>query len=295
MELFQAQQRAVASELEQARLAEQELNSILAESPRLVNWLHGGVQKQTAEKSKSPPEDHKIVSIDGGIRPMREAIEKMRAALELSQTSPAEGLRELGIQLGSVNLRTESSPSRRTMHRLGSTLGLLIGELRTAPRATRPTAFQTIRDGIDLLERLLEENNPALPSASAVVVDRDSRSLQAVITAMKSIGFKLFCAEDARPALQTLASEDHDLILLDWQTSLTPQTTQQIRAMPRHLSTPIILLAAAENETAARLGGDEVLVKPLTAPEVSLKALISVLRHQLDQAGLRREPVFTVQ
>jgi DNA-binding response OmpR family regulator len=145
----------------------------------------------------------------------------------------------------------------------------------------RPSGLLTVRRAVEVVELLSRQDDPPFPVASAIVVDRDQQEVQIVIEAMKNIEFQLFCAEESRPALETLAGEHHDLILLDWQGSASILDVQHIRTMPRHHQTPIIFLANAESEEPARLVGDDVLIKPLIASEIALKVAAIALTGQL--------------
>ena len=266
----------LAANLEQAKAFERELRDALAEAPRLAKLLSKGIQETAPPivASTAPPP----AAIPAGT--FAELISRMRHALERSSHSLAEGLAELGALVEGLSARAAAAPERRAVHRFSSILGIFVSDTRIASRAA-PSALLAIRRAIDVLEQLLRTDNPSLPAASVIVVDRDRAAVQAVIAAMKSIEFQLFCAEESRPALETLAAEHHDLILLNWQGSASIQDAHYIRAMPRHQRTPILFLVDEGNEEAAALIADEVLIKPLSAPEVALKSLTLVFKAQL--------------
>ncbi len=284
IEALVEERRVIAAELEEARLAEQELRETAAPSIPLLNLLQARITEKPKTHSRRDVGRIPPIPTPADAGTLDEAIARCRAALDRSTHSPIEGMRQLAAEVDGMNRLAESLPGRRAVHRFGYVLGLCVGEICGSPRDIRPSGILTARRAIDVLERLSRKDNPRLPTASAIVVDRDPRDVQAVIAAMKGIEFQLFCADESRPALETLAAEHHDLILLDWQGSASILDVQSIRTMPRHQKTPIIFLAAADSEEPARAVADDVLIKPLIASEAALKSLTLVLEAQLTNA-----------
>lgn len=122
-------------------------------------------------------------------------------------------------------------------------------------------------------------SRPAEPNKqlSVLVVDDDNTSRTLLGKLVEHMGFQVTAVGNGQDALQFLAQQPADIILLDL---LMPgmdgfETARRIRAMPNLARTPIVVISALESMenivAAIEAGADDYLIKPFRVPILSAK------------------------
>ena len=125
-------------------------------------------------------------------------------------------------------------------------------------------------------------------AARILVVDDEESARQFIGSAMQLAGLRNDSAETPAEALKKLDGKEFDLIFLDVGLPEMNgfELCSRIRALDAHKQTPIVFLtgmATFQNKAQASLsGGNDFVGKPFNLPELGVKALTWVLRHQLN-------------
>jgi two-component system, OmpR family, KDP operon response regulator KdpE len=121
----------------------------------------------------------------------------------------------------------------------------------------------------------------ATPQARVLVVDDDRQMLRAVTNALRARGYAVVTAGDGESALQLLAEEQLDLLLLDLGLP-NLDGHEVISELRRWSDIPVIVLSVREgqDEKAAALdaGADDYVTKPFGTKEL-LARMRAVLRR----------------
>ncbi|HRI53012.1 MAG TPA: response regulator [Pseudomonadota bacterium] len=114
-----------------------------------------------------------------------------------------------------------------------------------------------------------------------MLVDDHPANLLVLQVILEPLGHRLVRANSGREALERVRTEDFAVILLDVNMPIMDgfQTAEELRALPRTRSTPIIFVSAVERDPAEirkgyRYGAVDFLVKPLV--QEILRSKVSV-------------------
>ncbi|MDE3068963.1 MAG: response regulator [Verrucomicrobiota bacterium] len=175
--------------------------------------------------------------------------------------------------------------------RMGASLEALLKELSENPKRVNHSTLRTVAAAIDFLGQWFEKGAPLeqqeFPAVSILVVDDEAISRRAVAYALDKARLQSVVVEDPKVALDLLREKDFDLAILDVDmpgvTGL--ELCMRLRAMPRHKTTPVIFVTALSDfddpSGAVLAGGNDFIAKPFPFAELSVKALIHVLRGKL--------------
>jgi DNA-binding response OmpR family regulator len=179
----------------------------------------------------------------------------------------------------------------KALFRVASAVDLLLSDLNEMPEQLNPSTLRTLGQAIDFLGLL---SDPATLSraeepsnARIVVIDDEVTAREFIASAMQLAGLRNEEAATPTEALQKLDGGDCDLIFLDVGLPEMNgfELCTRIRALEKHKTTPIVFLtgmATFHNKAQASLsGGNDFVGKPFNLPELGVKALIWILRHQL--------------
>lgn len=120
-----------------------------------------------------------------------------------------------------------------------------------------------------------------------LVVDDEPQIVRALRTGLKARGYDVRSASDGESALNLVASESPDVIILD--LSMSPiDGFEVVRRVREWSPVPIIVLSVREGEqdkvTALDLGADDYLVKPFGMDELLARIRVA-LRHAEHQVN----------
>jgi DNA-binding response OmpR family regulator len=175
--------------------------------------------------------------------------------------------------------------------RMSDALEALLKELHDKPKTINASSLRTVASAVDFLGILFErgfrvESAEAGPPA-VLVVDDEAISHRAVAYALEKAKLKSVSVEDPDAAYDLLAENHFDLILLDVDMPGMNgfELCTKLRQLPAHKKTPVIfvtVLADFESRANSTMsGGNDFIAKPFLFMELSVKALVHVLRARL--------------
>ena len=110
-----------------------------------------------------------------------------------------------------------------------------------------------------------------------LVVDDDADIRELVTMKLTSAGYDVSTAADGEAGLAALLEHQPDLVVLDWMMpGLTGiEVCRALRADPRTVNTPVLLLTARAQEAdivhGFAAGADDYVVKPFSASELAAR------------------------
>jgi len=178
---------------------------------------------------------------------------------------------------------------------MSSAFEALLKEIYEKPKNINVSTTRTIAAAVDFLGLLFEKgtlpSQQELPSTKILVVDDEAISRRAIIYALEKAKLKSSNVEDPLQALQLLTEGDFDLVFLDVDMPVMTgyELCARLRTLPQHKKTPVVFVTSLNdfdsrtNSTVA--GGNDFIGKPFLFIELTVKALIHVLRNKLQPAN----------
>ncbi len=176
---------------------------------------------------------------------------------------------------------------------MSAAMEALLKELSDKPKSITASTMRTVAHAIDFLSVLFEKgrgpNVLDVPPINILVVDDEIISRRAVIYALDKAKLKSESMEDPLVALRNLEQKSYDLIILDIEmpTMSGFELCSKLRALPTNAQTPVIFvttLSDFESRAKSSLsGGNDLIAKPFVFIELTVKALMYVLKGRLLQ------------
>ena len=167
----------------------------------------------------------------------------------------------------------------------------LLKEIYEKPKNINTSTIRTIAATVDFLgvlfDRTPSSERQEIPAAKILVVDDEAISRRAIVYALEKAKLKSVNVEEPEQALQLLAENNYDLVFLDVDMpGMTGyELCAKLRAMPHQKKTPVIFVTSLndfDNRTNSTMaGGNDFITKPFLFIELTVKALIYVLRARL--------------
>jgi DNA-binding response OmpR family regulator len=167
----------------------------------------------------------------------------------------------------------------------------LLKELYEKPNNINNSTLRTVAAGVDFLGFLFERGTAPdkqdIPIANILVVDDEPISRRAVVYALEKAHLQATNAEEANTALKLLQDKTFDLIFLDVDMPVMNgyELCSKLRAMPQYKKTPVVFVTAMsdfDSRTSSMMaGGNDFIAKPFLFIELTVKALIHILRGKL--------------
>jgi DNA-binding response OmpR family regulator len=174
---------------------------------------------------------------------------------------------------------------------MSAAIEALLKELYEKPDTINPSTLHTIVAAVDFLGFLFQHatapDKQVLPAASILIVDDEPISRRAIIYALEKTHLQSVEVGDPKAALDMLAVKKFDLVFLDVNMpGMTGfELCTRLRALPAHKKTPVVFVTAFgdfDNRTSSMMaGGNDFIAKPFLFIELTVKALIHVLRGKL--------------
>jgi CheY-like chemotaxis protein/HPt (histidine-containing phosphotransfer) domain-containing protein len=167
----------------------------------------------------------------------------------------------------------------------------LLKEIYEKPKNINPSTIRTIAAAVDFLGLLFEKGTlperQEIPVSKILVVDDEAISRRAIVYALEKAKLKSVNLDDPVQALQLLVENDFDLIFLDVDMpGMTGyELCAKLRSLPQHKKTPVVFVTSLndfDNRTSSTMaGGNDFIGKPFLFIELTVKALIHVMRAKL--------------
>jgi DNA-binding response OmpR family regulator len=177
---------------------------------------------------------------------------------------------------------------------MSAALEALLKEIYEKPKNINTSTLRTIAAGVDFLGFLFERGtlpeSQEVPAANILVVDDEAISRRAIIYALEKAQLHSINVEAPETALALLTESHFDLVFLDVDMpGMTGfELCTKLRALPLHKKTPVVFVTSLsdfDNRTSSTMaGGNDFIAKPFLFIELTVKALIHVLRGKLQKA-----------
>jgi two-component system KDP operon response regulator KdpE len=109
-------------------------------------------------------------------------------------------------------------------------------------------------------------------SEKILVVDDEPRVVRLVSEVLKAVGYQVIAAASGEPAIEMVALEQPDLVLLDILLPRGPDGYEVCRRIREFSEVPVIMLTAKAQESDVLhgfdVGADDYLTKPFSAKEL---------------------------
>ncbi len=179
---------------------------------------------------------------------------------------------------------------------MASAFEALLKEVYEKPKNINSSSIRTIAAAVDFLGFLFEKgtlpDKQEIPASKILVVDDEAISRRAIVYALEKAKLKSVNVEDPQQALQLLAENEFDLVFLDVDMpGMTGfELCAKLRALPQHKKTPVVFVTSLndfDSRTSSTMaGGNDFIGKPFLFIELTVKALIHVLRNKLQPSRL---------
>ena len=177
---------------------------------------------------------------------------------------------------------------------MASAFEALLKELYEKPKNINVSSIRTIAATVDFLGLMFDKgtqpDKQEIPATKILVVDDEAISRRAIVYALEKARLKSVNVEEPEKALQLLTENDFDLVFLDVDMPVMTgfELCAKLRALPQHKKTPVVFVTSLNdfdsrtNSTMA--GGNDFIGKPFLFIELTVKALIHILRAKLQPA-----------
>jgi DNA-binding response OmpR family regulator len=167
----------------------------------------------------------------------------------------------------------------------------LLKELYENPKNINSSTLRSVAAGVDFLgflfERGIAPEKQEVPSGNILVVDDEPISRRAIVYALEKAHLQSTTAEEPNAALKLLEEKKFDLVFLDVDMpGMTGyELCSKLRTLPEHKKTPVVFVTALsdfDSRTSSMMaGGNDFIAKPFLFIELTVKALIHILRSKL--------------
>jgi DNA-binding response OmpR family regulator len=232
-----------------------------------------------------------IASLPGTLTTLRTGLK----SLVKSDTEVArlKHIHELYRRIHAVNGNAGIAGLVQIAH-LAAALEALLKELYENPKNINSSTLRTVAATVDFLgflfERSTRSDKQEIPPASILVVDDEAISRRAIIYALEKAQLQSVSVEDPNDAFKLLSENQFDLVFLDVDMpGMTGyELCTKLRNLPLHKKTPVVFITGLsdfDNRTSSMMaGGNDFIAKPFLFIELTVKALIHVMRGKLQPA-----------
>jgi CheY-like chemotaxis protein len=174
---------------------------------------------------------------------------------------------------------------------MAAALEALLKEIYEKPKNINVSSLRTIAAAADFLAFLFQSglapDKQEMPPANILVVDDEAISRRAIIYALEKTQLPSVGVDNPGEAFQLLTNKNFDLVFLDVDM---PEMTgfelcAKLRQLPHHKKTPVLFVTALndfESRTNSTMaGGNDFIGKPFLFIELTVKALMHVLRGKV--------------
>lgn len=232
------------------------------------------------------------------IRDLPSSVGSLRALLQGLVKTDNEALRFKQIQ--ELYRRAHSLSSNAgiagvtQIAQMGDALEALLKELHEKPKNITASTLRTVAAAVDFLgilsDRAGAPENP-LPPAEVLVVDDEAISRRAISYALEKAKLKSTTIEDPLEALKLLSEKQFDLVFLDVDMPNMSgfELCTKLRTQPNYAKTPVVFVTGLNDlesrASSTMSGGNDFIAKPFLFIELTVKALVHILRSRLELSG----------
>lgn len=228
-----------------------------------------------------------LIKAPGFLADLRESVHAFLHAENEASRPPLlrEACRKVHTLVGATGLAGLSGVSQ-----LVSALELLLRELLDKPKNITASTLRTASQAIEFIGELLSLGLPVkllgTTGGNVLVVDDELLARRAICYSLEKVGLKPTSVEESQVALNLASQYSFELICLDVSMPAMDgfSLCSKIRELPAHEHTPIIFVTQLSDFTnrarATVSGGNDLIAKPFVFIELSVKALIGVMRAQ---------------
>jgi CheY-like chemotaxis protein len=174
---------------------------------------------------------------------------------------------------------------------MSAALEALLKELYEKPKSINASTLRTVAAAVDFLGYLFQNgtapDKQEIPSANILVVDDEAISRRAIVYSLEKAQLSSTGVDNPAEALKLVSEHVYDLIFLDVEMPEMNgfELCSRIRKMPQYKKTPVLFVTALsdfESRTSSTMaGGNDFIAKPFLFIELTVKALMHVLRGKL--------------
>jgi len=206
-----------------------------------------------------------------------------------NEAAQLKHLYELYRQIQALNSNAGLAGLSHITH-MSSAVVALLKEIYEKPKNINSSSIRTIAAAVDFLGFLFEKGtlpDQEMSTSKILVVDDDAISRRAVVYALEKAKLKSAHVEDPEEALQLLEKNDYELVFLDVDMPNMNgfELCAKLRAMPQNHKTPVVFVTSLndfDSRTSSTMaGGNDFIGKPFLFIELTVKALIHVMRSRL--------------
>jgi len=178
---------------------------------------------------------------------------------------------------------------------MSSAFEALLKEIYEKPKNINASSVRTIASTVDFLSFLFEKgtlpNRQEFAASKILVVDDEAISRRAIVYALERAKLKSVNLEDPQEALHLLNQDKFDLIFLDVDMPNMSgfELCAKLRTLPQHKKTPVVFVTSLNDfesrASSTMAGGNDFIGKPFLFIELTVKALIHVMRNRLQPPG----------
>jgi DNA-binding response OmpR family regulator len=193
--------------------------------------------------------------------------------------------RQVHVLTGSANI-----VGMLKVAQLTDALEALLKELQDKPKNINASTLRTVASGVDFLDMLCSQSSDQIRQpvpAKVLVVDDEVISRRAVVYALDKVKLKSVAVEDPLKAYDLLSTSRFDLVFLDVDMPNMSgfELCSKLRTLSAYKKTPVVFITSLndfENRANSSMsGGNDFIAKPFMFIELAVKALIYVLRTQV--------------
>jgi DNA-binding response OmpR family regulator len=175
---------------------------------------------------------------------------------------------------------------------MSEALEALLKELHEKPKNINASTLRTVAAAIDFLALLFERRDTTpgrrAIQANVMVVDDEAISRRALVYALEKAKLKSVSVEDPLQAFQMLSQDRYNLIFLDVDMPNMSgfELCSKLRTLPFYKQTPVVFVTNLNDfehrANSTMSGGNDFIAKPFLFIELAVKALVYILRGQLE-------------
>jgi DNA-binding response OmpR family regulator len=232
-----------------------------------------------------------IASLPSTLTVLRTALQNL--VKSDAKTEQIKHIQDIYRRVNSINSNACISGLTRIAH-MAAALEALLKELQDHPENINVSTLRTVAIAVDFLSFLFEHGTrpeeQEIPPASILIVDDEALACSSIAYALEKARLQSVSIGDPMAALKLLSEKPFDLVFLDVDMPGMSghDLCKKLRQLPLHHKTPVVFVTRMDDFSSRTksmmAGGNDFIAKPFLFIELTVKALIHVLRGKLQPA-----------